>query len=92
MASASLGRPRKYSSEGAAVKIEVDQIAILGRADESGENAHALRLLAARHAPDQLVDDAVRPPIVIERPSVIARDANKPPPEIEALILEDTLV
>ena len=50
--------------------------------------ADALRVLAARHAPDQLIDDAVKAPIVVERRAGIAGDGDQRAAGIEALILE----
>ena len=89
MASASFGTLAEHAGEGqAAVEIEVDQVAVLGRADEAGEHADAFRLLAARHAPDQLIDDAVEAPIVVERPAGIAGDGDQRAAGVEALMLE----
>jgi methylaspartate ammonia-lyase len=47
-----------------------------------------LRILAARHAPDQLIDDAVKAPIVVERLAWLAGDGDQRAARIEALILE----
>ena len=82
MANASFGRLRDHAGEGeAAVEIEVDEVAVFGRADEAGEDADALRVLAARHAPDQLIDDAVKAPIVVERLPGSPVTAISAPPE-----------
>ena len=47
-----------------------------------------LRLLAARHAPDELVDDAVKTPIVVERLAVVAGDGDQRAAGVEALMFE----
>ena len=89
MANASFGRLLDHTGEGeAAVEVEIDQIAVFGRADEAGKDADALRILAARHAPDQLIDDAVKAPIVVERLARLAGHGDQRATRIEALMLE----
>ena len=65
----------------AAVEIEVDQVAVRRRANDAGKHADAFRVLAARHAPDQLVDDAVKAPVVVERRPGLPVTAISAPPE-----------
>ena len=84
-----IGPVRYHAGKGnPGLSVEVDEILRRRRAHDTPEQADALRILAARHAPDELIDDAVETPIAVDRPARIEGDADGQAARIETLILE----
>src|SRR6185312_9951881 len=87
------GAPGDHAGEGdAAVGVEVYDIAIGWCANDAGKHPHARRVLASRHAPNELIDDAVEAPIVVERPAGIAGLGEGQTVRIEAQMFESAEV
>src|SRR5581483_4559902 len=84
-----IGPSRNHAGESdTGIEIEVDKIAIIWRAYDATEHADALGVLTAGHAPDELIDDAVQAPIVVEHLGGIAGDGDHAASGIEAPIGE----
>ena len=57
------------------IRVKADEVAIVGRTHETGEDGHTLWILAFRHPPKQLVDYKVEPVVVVYKASRKAGDS-----------------